>query len=269
MTIHCGALFRSLRGLLLTDSVMNKLNFKEDGYFDAMSEAENEADCAEEMTFGTDSDEGVKDSYALFGIEPNGKSLKEKKSKKQKKEKKDVETEKTVSGDEVEEGAEVETKSAKKKRKKRKLDASTHEDVCNESAVVKAPIGSSFLSKFLSRKREAADVPEPPEIELPNDSFLRMFQDSFKSHSLEEANDVVASDDDGDSLPAYQSTGKKEGLKLSGIHKTDSNASLNASSEADNGEAGKEDFNGSTTAALQLFNLPYRISTEQVGDLRI
>ena len=252
---------------------MSKLNFKEDGYYDSVSDTGGDADDVEAMTFDADSDDGVKDSYSLFGIEPGNKSalIKEKKNKKHKKDKKDVEIERNYSttigsSDEMEEGAAVEeTKSIKKKRKKRKLSASTYENIEVEDSVVKALVGSSFLSKFLSKKREAVEVPEPPEIELPNDSFLRMFQDSFKSHEFDHASALVESDDDEDSLPAYQPTGKKEGLKLSGIHKADSNTSLNTSSDPDVEVIHKEEPTGPITAALQFFNLPYRVSTEQVS----
>jgi len=244
---------------------MSKLNFKEDGYYDDDVALDNAADDTEDVTFDPVEHNNGQDSYSLFGIEPTGNSSKKKK-KKRKSEKIDVETEsvhsiKTSSSDEVE--TTDEPTSSKKKRKKRKLSSTTHEQIETDNTVSKVSISSSFITKFLSRKREAAEVPEPPEIEVPNDDYLRLFQDSCKAHKLIPETEV--SDSDDDSASVYASESRRESFSVGGMPRIDSAGStLCVSTDGENDVPKKVQPDGPTTFALQFFNLPYRITVEQV-----
>lgn len=251
---------------------MSKLNFKEVGYYSGDGEPEAEADYSEDVTFDpVTHSTGGQDSYSLFGVEPiHGASSKKKKRKKIEKEKEaDMEIEsiysvKTSSSDEVEKMDES-ISSAKKKRKKRKHSTSTTDQVESHDPVVKGFSHSSFIAKFLSKKREAAEVPEPPEIELANDDYLKQFQESCKAHKLIPDTAVDVSDSDDESTPSFSSERKKEGVKLGGMSRIDSAGSaFGGSTDGDNDLPPKIKPDGPTTFALQFFNLPYRITVEQV-----
>eukprot|EP01032_Pedospumella_encystans_P013202 gene13202-15213_t len=243
---------------------MSKLDFKEDGYFDDDVALDGAVDYAEDVTFDPIEHNNGQDSYALFGVEPTVNSS-SKKKKRRKSEKMDAETEsvhsmKTSTSDEVE--TTDEPTSSKKKRKKRKLSSTTHEQIETEATVSKVPISSSFISKFLSRKREAAEVPEPPEIELPNDDYLRLFQDSCKALKLIPEGDV--GDSDEDSALAYASERKRDSFSM-GLPRIDSTGStVAASTDNENDVPKKVQPDGPTTFALQFFNLPYRVTVEQL-----
>ena len=149
-----------------------------------------------------------------------------------------------------------EPKSSRKKRKKRKLDKDRDEDMSQEALHDRTTTKTSnFLTKFLSIKREAADVPEPPEIEPANDSYLKMFQDSFQSHIKSDREEEEQADEDSEI-----DVGQHEKIKKSAIITKPSEISLNTTVSEENSNTPA----AATTFALQLFNLPYRITTAQV-----
>jgi hypothetical protein len=156
------------------------------------------------------------------------------------------------------------SKSAKKKRKKRKLDESQYvaigEDVSSAVTTVAAVRESKFLSKFLSTKRELQEVPEPPEIEPANNSFLKLFQDTFIPSSSTAGAGTDEDSSDNDSAYTAPSPARPEMRVLS-------STSINTSTEDERAapiSVPVADGSLSNTVALQFFNLPYRISPEQV-----
>ena len=102
---------------------------------------------------------------------------------------------------------------------------------------------------------QAADVPEPPEIEAANDSYLKMFQDSFQSHIKSDREEEEQADEDSEG-----DVGQHEKIKKSAIVTKPSEISLNTTVSEENSNTPA----AATTFALQLFNLPYRITTAQV-----
>lgn len=161
--------------------------------------------------------------------------------------------------------AQDEPKSAKKKKrkKKRKREEDTAPQQSSASDAGRTGNGSSvvvssFLSKFLGTKREAQDAPEPPAIEPANDSFLKLFQDTFVSSTkpMEDDGSVVSSSDSDSCMGEH-------------IKRNASNISLATSTNEEEARSANHssavfDTNGVNTFALQFFNLPYKITPEQV-----
>jgi hypothetical protein len=162
-----------------------------------------------------------------------------------------------------------ESKSAKKKKrnkKKRKLaesviDAVEKADTANvETTAPQKPVTiSNVLAKFIGTKRNLQDIPEPPEIEPPQDTFLKLFQDTFVLPPAvgvaAEPSGVETADDESSSDSSDESSYRQKG----DLQRNASAVSLATSTGGDSVQ-----FTSGDTFALQFFNLPYKITEGQV-----
>ena len=145
-------------------------------------------------------------------------------------------------------------KSRKESRKRKKESATTittaaileeqdeeSSSPCNES---KRRRTSSWLSTFLSKKRDL-DVPEPPEVECADITYLREFNEQFapKSSNSAQTTDIVdeASDNDDD---------------------VDRNAENN--NDDDDVEPLQEKEQQLVTGKLRIYNLPYAVTVDAI-----
>lgn len=266
---------------------MSKLAFKESGYYEGSDDGQQPVNVANDVdsVHSTDNsclnDVDCTDSYSLFDLEPSSVAASLSKKKNKKKRKLDI-SETSVDNaiavdtrdDSNNQASEFEgtieetvSKSAKKKRKRRKVSTGGSFET-NESVDRISPDNnnkvSSFLAKFLSTKREAADVPPAPEVEEANDSFLRQFHADFASISEGGAHSSDEEADQGEDQSSVDSNVKARKLAKSLSKRNDSTTNLYASTVEDDTPK-VEAVAGPTTVALQLFNLPYRISVEQVS----
>lgn len=264
---------------------MSKLAFKESEYFEDSDHGHNQGgvihddDSVHSSDNNYENDAVCTDSYSLFDLDPtNSKDSSAKKSRKKKRKHSSelvapMEPASVVDSElEGQQAAadtgtdvsteEVVTKSAKKKRKRRKVSTGgTFEEVHSNNHAPTGPAVSNFLAKFLGTKREAADVPPPPEIEEPNDSFLKQFHSDFAASSNSDSDggdsDFDQAEEQSGDLSSIGSDTKLKKPKLDNSRRNDSTTSLYASTV--------EDDAPKNVVVLQFFNLPYRISVEQVS----
>jgi RNA recognition motif-containing protein len=111
-------------------------------------------------------------------------------------------------------------------------------------------VQSSWITSFLSQKREMSILP-PPEVELTNDKYLREFSEGCLRHQIGE-DDEVNNDEDDDLI----------------LDNT-----LNSTMTLENGifenstgylETEKVDISSISNGKLRLFNLPYNLNKEDI-----
>lgn len=142
------------------------------------------------------------------------------------------------------------------KRKQNYLESDGN-DFGENNVEKKQKVASSWLSNFLSQKREIENC-VPPDSELANDSYLREFSMQFKfsdtSVGVSDNSDV---DDDQFDTPVD--------IEISVAVR---DASLVVSAVEGEGEEEEREEEGAkvTNGKLKLFNLPFKIKEREVRE---
>lgn len=297
-TVHCKftgpsspvavKLHITLLSITLTD--MSKLQFKELSYFDVKggdSGGEEEDEQEQDASNTSDRRSSGMSSYELFGLAAvtctttNGVSS--------------VDHAAVADAGEDDSSRSLNHHEKKKRKKRKKRDSSAAAaagvpltstaaaDDDRSNASILDGNRSSFISKFLSKRRTSHPDITVPVIEASNARYLQLFIDHFTigdaarrggdavdalQAERDSLSDEQASlDDGGSSSPEYDPTSFGRDLPSDEVDDLfllthDASAALSVSVSAP-----LEDTTDSCggTVKLQLFNLPYKVSVKEVG----